>query len=235
MGVPCGGTGLYATLCFATGENGLMDGDKEIDAFDTKRSYGFNGGMDYQVTEHSSIGFVGGVLHEDNAMLGLYGTGGFATPDTDTYYMGLTARAEPVEKLTVQGAYYYGISAPRGGTALMQTGRLVSDSFAVDARYRLSETDMAGVQLSSPLRIRSGKALFDLPVGRDPYTNAVYRERVEASLKPSGREYDVSLYYTKAITPSLRLKSQAGVRFNPGHVSNAPNDYNVLLAVDWLY
>lgn len=66
----------------------------------------------------------------------------------------------------------------------MQTSRLVSDSFALDGHYRYNKTDVVGLQISSPLRIYKGTAAFDLPVGRDNYSDEVYRERFNAGLKP---------------------------------------------------
>ncbi len=220
---------------FATGENGLIDGNEDLDIIDKKQSFTVTGSMDYNVTDNTAFGFVGGILREEKSMLGLYGTGGFKTPDTNTYYMGVTARMKPTEKLTLQAAYYYGLSNPERNSSFMKTGRLISDSFAVDARYQLNDTDVAGIQFSSPLRIRSGSAEFDLPVGRDFYSHTIYRETVKASLKPSAREYDMSVYYTKSISDALRIKSQAGLRLNPDHIEGAAPDYNMLFSLDWKY
>ncbi len=220
---------------FATGENGLVDGNEELDWFDKKQSYTFAGTMDYNITDNTAVGFVGGILREEKSLLGLYGTGGFETPDTDTYYMGITARIKPTEKLTLQAAYYYGLSNPQSDSAFMKTSRLISDSFAVDARYQLNNNDVTGIQFSSPLRIRKGTAEFDLPVGRDSYTDTVYREKMSASLKPTAREYDMALYYTKIISDALRVKSQAGLRLNPDHIAGATPDYNMLFSLDWKY
>ncbi len=225
----------HLTMGFSTGENGLINGDEDIDMLDKKQAYTLTGGMDYHLNDKTNLGFVGGVLREEKSMLGLFGAGGFETPDTNTYYMGVTARVKPTEKLTIQAAYYYGLSNPQGHSAFMKTGRLVSDSFAVDARYQLNETDRAGMQISSPLRIRKGNATFDLPVGRDLYNDTVYRAKVTTALKPDAREYDIALYYTKTITPALRMKSQAGVRLNPEHVAGARPDYNMLFSLDWKY
>ena len=147
---------------FATGENGLYDGSRDDNDRDfDNRVYGFDSAAAYSLTDNLTVTAMSGVLYEDGAMLGLNGTGGFDVGDSSTYYAGLSVSWSPLKNLFLSGAYYQGWT-DAGGLAsnLMQTSRLVSDSFALDGHYRYNKTDVVGLQISSPLRIYKGTAAF---------------------------------------------------------------------------
>ena len=148
------------TMGFATGENGLYDGSRDDNDRDfDNRVYGFDSAAAYSLTDNLTVTAMSGVLYEDGAMLGLNGTGGFDVGDSSTYYAGLSVSWSPLKNLFLSGAYYQGWT-DAGGLAsnLMQTSRLVSDSFALDGHYRYNKTDVVGLQISSPLRIYKGTA-----------------------------------------------------------------------------
>ena len=231
------GEGLRATFGFATGENGLYDGseddnDREFD----DRAYGLNSEVSWKATENFTLTAASGVLYEDNALLGLNGTGGFDVGDSGTYYAGLVLTWSPLQNFYLSGAWYQGwTDAGSLASDLMQTGRLMSDSFALDAYWQYNRTDVVGLQFSSPLRIYKGKARFNLPVGRDNYSDAVYRESYSASLKPDAREYRFSLYHDRQLNEDMSLKLQADMRLNPDHQKDAETDYRVMFGFSWTF
>ena len=231
------GEGLRATFGFATGENGLYDGseddnDREFD----DRAYGLNSEVSWKATENFTLTATSGVLYEDNALLGLNGTGGFDVGDSGTYYAGLVLTWSPLQNFYLSGAWYQGwTDAGSLASDLMQTGRLMSDSFALDAYWQYNRTDVVGLQFSSPLRIYKGKARFNLPVGRDNYSDAVYRESYSASLKPDAREYRFSLYHDRQLNEDMSLKLQADMRLNPDHQKDAETDYRVMFGFSWTF
>ena len=110
-----------------------------------------------------------------------------------------------------------------------------SDVFFVNAHYQLSESDYLGISVTSPLRIKKGYAVFDLPTGRDYYSDTVYRERYVSELKPDARELDYALYYGKKINSQMQFKTQGGVRVHPNHQKDADNDYQFLFGFDWKF
>ena len=93
---------------------------------------------------------------------------------------------------------------------------------------------MLGLSFSSPLRIRQGTARFDLPVARDLYTDIVYREQMDVSLKPDAREYDLGLCYTHE-TENYDWRGEIMARFHPDHVADAKTDYRALLGLSLKY
>lgn len=225
------------TMGFATGENGLYDGSRDDNDRDfDNRVYGFDSAAAYSLTDNLTVTAMSGVLYEDSAMLGLNGTGGFDVGDSSTYYAGLSVSWSPLKNLFLSGAYYQGWT-DAGGLAsnLMQTSRLVSDSFALDGHYRYNKTDVVGLQISSPLRIYKGTAAFDLPVGRDNYSDEVYRERFNAGLKPDAREYKFSFYHDREINEDMNFKAQFDMRLNPDHQKDAETDYRVMFGFNWTF
>lgn len=222
---------------FATGENGLYDGSEDENDRDfDNQVYGFDSEVSYQATDDLSVSVMSGVLYEDSALLGLNGTGAFDVGNSSTYYTGLSLSWTPVKNLVLSGAYYQGwTDAGEMASNLMQTGRLMSDSFAFDAHYRYNKTDLVGFQISSPLRIYKGSARFNLPVGRDNYSDTVYRQRYSASMKPDAREYKFSLYHDREINENMNFKVQADMRLNPDHEKDAETDYRIMFGFSWTF
>lgn len=220
---------------FMFGENGLYKTNLEKENDFNNKMYAFETGVEYEPIKGMNVGFVGGTMHEKDAVLGMHGDGVFDMKSGKTYYMGITASIEPTERLKLRGTWFYGLTEGRTQNAFLSTTDLYSDGFSLDARYNLNTKDFMGVQLVSPLRIRKGHAMFDLPMGRDYYTDTVYREKFKASLKPDAREYDISIYYAKELKPKMHLKAQTGIRLNPDHQKDAKPDYQTLMGLDWLW
>ena len=225
------------TMEFATGENGLYDGSDEANdrEFDN-RVYGFNSEVSWQATDTLAFKMMSGILYEDSALLGLNGTGGFDVDDSNTYYAGLALTWSPFKNIFLSGAWYQGwTNSGAMASDLIQTGQLVSDSFALDAHWQYNGNDIVGFQLSSPLRIYKGKARFNLPVGRDDYSDTVYRQQYTAGLKPDAREYKFSLYHDRDINEDMSFKIQADVRLNPDHQKDAETDYRIMFGFNWTF
>lgn len=222
---------------FMTGENGLYDGDSRYHDYDfDNRAYAFNSEVSYQVTPSFNLTAVSGVLAEDDAVLGLNGRGALSVGDSDTFYTGLMLAWQPNEKWSFGGAYYHGwTESSEASGSMMKTSRLMSNSFALDGHYNLNKTDVVGLQLSSPLRIYSGHADFDIATGRDNFSSAVYRENVRANLKPSAREYKFALYHNREINEDIMFKSEFAVRLNPEHESGAETDYRGMVGLSWAF
>ncbi len=228
---------LGITMGFSTGENGLYDGSRDENDRDfDNRAYAFDSAVSFQATDRLTVTAMSGVLYEDGALLGLNGTGGFDVGDSNTYYAGLKLSWSPLRNLFLSGAYYQGwTDGGRLASNLMQTSRLASDSFALDGHYRYNKTDVVGLQISSPLRIYSGSARFNLPAGRDNYSDRVYREQFSASLKPEAREYKFALYHAREINEDMNFKAEFDMRLNPDHQKNAETDYRLMLGFNWTF
>lgn len=223
------------TLGFITGENGLYDGDKRYNDYNfDNHSYAFNAAASYQMTPELSLTSMIGNLTEDESLLGMNGTGSLAIGDSNTFYAGIMMAWNPNKSWGFSGAYYNGWTSPTDAiNSMISTTKLLSNSFAFDGHYNFNETDKIGLQISSPLRIYSGSALFDIPTGRDNYSNAVYREIVRSHLKPSSREVKFALYHQQQIRKSILLKSELAMRLHPEHQEDAKTDYRAMLGLSW--
>lgn len=222
---------------FMTGENGLYDGDSSYNDYDfDNRAYAFNSEVSYQMTPQFNLTAVSGVLAEDDALLGMNGRGALNIGDSNTFYTGLMLAWQPTDKWSFGGAYYHGwTDGSNSSGSMMKTSRLMSNSFALDGHYNMNKTDVVGLQVSSPLRIYSGHADFDVATGRDNYSSAVYRENVRANLKPSAREYKFALYHNREVNEDIMFKSELAVRLNPEHESGAETDYRAMFGLSWAF
>ena len=219
-----------------SGHNGLYDGDKEFQdkSFD-KTAYGFNGGVTYKATPRIKFTLSNGMLYEQDALLGLNGEGAFGISDSQTYYTGISGQWQATGHLTLTGSYYAGYTpAQNFNSNMLSTTDLLSSGFALDANYKLKNGTDFGMRISSPLRVEHGKLRIDMASGRDNYSDEVYRVRYKGNMKPSRREYKLSLYGNKEIDDNLSISGEIGMRINPEHRA-AANDYRALFGLSWAF
>ena len=226
---------LSFSFNLSAGENGLYDGDvSERDRDFDSLAYAADGSFSYKAADKLTLTAMGGMLYENDALLGMNGRGAFSIGDSNTVYAGLRLSYAPTADLTLSGAYYQGWTRSQNvASGLLSTSELQSDSFALDGNYRLNKTDVIGLQLSSPLRVRRGSAKLDLPVGRDNYSDEVYRRQYRLGLKPEAREYKFSLYHHTNLNEKMTLRSEFDMRLNPDHQKDADTDYRVMFGFNW--
>ena len=201
-------------LSLQTGENGLYERDYEQDNHSfTERSYAFTGEYSFNLTDYLELAALGGMLNENEAMLGMNGTGGFEFGDTSTYYMGLRAALNLTPDVSLIAAYYRGFTQG-ADTPMLAISDLQTESFMLAGEYRLNATDKIGVSLSSPLSVVKGSASLMYANGRDNYSDTVYMNKLKMSLTPEAREYDLGLYYQGQPKEDLSLTGKVQARFN---------------------
>ena len=220
----------------AGGQNGLYDGDRDFnDATFKKQAYTLNMGLKLHEGQKYAITLSSGMLYEQKALLGTNGNGAFAPNGGNTYMAGIHASWKPLNKFTLSGSYYRGYTAPQSfASDLLQTSKIESSSFAIEADYQTDKQTHAGLRFSSPLRVENGRLKINFPSGRDNYSDTVYHQTYAAGLKPKKREYKLATYFNREISDKISLRSEAGIRFNPEH-QNAANDYRVLIGLSWTF
>ena len=230
----------YNDLSFAfgasVGQNAFYETDEEDnndDDFDN-RVNAFDTSIAYQPNKSVTFKMAGGILQEKDALLGMNGSGAFDTQDGITYFTGASIEYKPSLAFTLSANYYYGRSQMTQTGGLLQVSNIISDSFAFDARYQPDKHNTLGIQFSSPLRIRSSDATFNIPVARDLYTDTIYFDKQKVSLKPDAREYDLGFYYLKE-TDVYDWRTNFTVRFNPDHIQNAKPDYRAIMGLSYKY
>ena len=216
-----------------SGKNGFIDEDILDKMSGQPRMQLIEGGVSYQGIKNMSFGIFGGVMEEQESLFGMRGAGAFDTDGARTRFIRVVANYQPVNQLRISAAYTYGMSDPNQTNSLINVSRLTSDSFAFSTEYMLDDKQRFGLKVVSPLKIRSGKMSFDLPVARDMYEDRVYRESYSTNLKPSAREYDMSLFYANEISSKLSWAGETGVRLNPDHQKSESPDYRALFKLNW--
>jgi hypothetical protein len=133
------------------GNNGLYDGDFDYnDSKFYRQAYGFNSEVEFNPQPKWSLTFSSGMLHEDDALLGMNGEGAFGMPESNTYHTGIRAAWKTTPKLTLSGSYFAGFTqAQNFSSSMLRTSDLISDSFAFDANYKYDSATDFGFRLSS--------------------------------------------------------------------------------------
>ena len=201
-------------LMLQTGENGLYERDYEQDrtSFD-ERAYALGAEYAFKLTDYLELATTGGMLFEENALLGMNGAGGFNIKDGSTYYMGLKAALQLTDKVSLLAAYYRGYT--KGAeTAMLSVSDLETESLNAALEYRLNANDKVGISFGSPLSVAKGRASLRYATGRDNYSDTVHINRLSASLKPEAKEYDLGIYYQGKPKEDLSLTGKIETRFN---------------------
>ena len=215
---------------WASGKNAFVDED-DWENMDSNRVNSLQTTLVWNGFKNTTLKLVSGMTDERTSALGLWGTGAFKSGNTRTTFFGAGATWNLSDNFRLEGMYYYGMAHGSKQNALIKLSDMTADSFAFNAVYMPDEKHSYGMALVSPMRIRSGTATLDLPVARDSYEDLMYRAVVQANLKPSAREFDLSSYYTNRLTDVISLQSELGVRFNPDHQAGASPDYRGLISI----
>lgn len=201
-------------ISLQTGENGLYERDYEQDkhSFDG-RAYAFSGEYSFGLTDYLEVATLGGMLYEDNALLGMNGSGAFGIKDSSTYYMGVRAALNLTPEILLSASYYRGYT--QGAEApMLAISDLETESFTLAGEYMLNKTDKVGLSFSSPLSVVKGKASLMYASGRDSASDTIYMQKLTTSLKPRAKEYDVGLYYQGKTEEEVSLTGKVSARFN---------------------
>jgi hypothetical protein len=197
-----------------TGENGLYERDEDQDrhSFD-ERAYAFGAEYEYALTDYLTLATMGGMLYENDAMLGLNGSGLFDMNDSSTYYVGLRAALNLTDNLSLLAAYYRGYTTGNE-TTMLDIGNLETESFMLAGEYKTGKNSKVGLSFVSPLSVVKGQAKFRYATGRDNYSDTVYMNELKTSLKPEAKEYDFGLYYQGQAAENLSLGGKVETRLN---------------------
>ena len=215
------------------GKNGFIDEDV-FDKMSNKPNVQLmEGGVAYQKDEKFGLQLSGGIMKEEDSVFGMRGSGAFNVKGAQTNFVRVVANYQPTDKLRFSAAYTYGMTEANRINSLLSFSKLSSDSFGMVSEYRPNDKQLFGLKFISPLRVRSGKARFNLPVARDLYEDKIYRETYSSGLKPSAREYDLSVFFADEISSNLSFAGETGVRLNPEHQKDADVDYRALFKLNW--
>ena len=201
-------------LSLQTGQNGLYERDYEQDnhSFD-EQSHAVNAEYSYNMTDYLELSALGGMLFENDAVLGMNGVGGFSIKDSSTYFMGVKAALNLTDNISLIASYYRGYT--NGSDAsMLSISDLETESFMLAGEYALDKKNKVGLSLVSPLSVVKGNASFNYATGRDSYSDTIYMNKLTTSLRPEAKEYDLGLYYKGQTDNDVNLMGKVEARFN---------------------
>ncbi|MBQ2886362.1 MAG: hypothetical protein IJE43_21790, partial [Alphaproteobacteria bacterium] len=201
-------------LSLQTGQNGLYERDYEQDnhSFD-EQSHALNAEYSYNMTDYLELSALGGMLYENDAVLGMNGVGGFSIKDSSTYFMGVKAALNLTDNISLMASYYRGYT--NGADAsMLSISDLETESFMLAGEYAIDKKNKVGLSLVSPLSVVKGSASFNYATGRDNYSDTIYMNKLTTSLRPEAKEYDLGLYYKGQTEDDVNLMGKVEARFN---------------------
>ncbi|NCB49212.1 MAG: hypothetical protein EOM53_00825 [Alphaproteobacteria bacterium] len=219
---------LNFALALETGKNAFMAEDKVANdtTGDVLPVYSATTTFGYEASKSFQLSFINGLLYEQNAMLGFYGTGAFETTSSQTYFTGVRGKINLSSKVSVLASYFYGRTRVQNQVDLMHLSDMRSSSFALLTKYALDSKESVAFEVSSPLSISKGTAKISLPTGRDE--NVIYMKEVDVSLAPEKTEYDFMLHHFVQ-KDAWNFKSSLGVRMHPDNEDKA-SDFRMLFS-----
>lgn len=171
-----------------------------------------------------------GSLTEHGSILDSSGEGGFALgQEVRTFFTGLSGSAPLGKNTELFGTYSMGwTSVPDAAGLVHDFSGIRSESFGVGVAQGdvFDEGDRLAFGLSRPLKVVSGTAMLDVPVGRG-IDGQILRETERIGLGPSGNEVDAEVSYRLHLEQGQSLSLNAMARFQPDHVAGADTDYLV--------
>ena len=185
------------------------------------------------VNDRWQLGVQFGQLEEDERMLDASGGGALGLPEgASTTFLGFTGRAEMAPRLEVFGQGNVGLTRPHGARPglLRDISVLSSGSFGLGVIRRALATkgDRLTLAISQPLRVETGAAEIDRPLGRT-FDGRIVRQRANVDLAPSGRELDLELGYRLVLAGVGELGLNWLTRLQPGHDAAAEPEHAIAL------
>lgn len=213
-----------------SGKNGFYNDDERLRMQNDNNMSAIDYLFSIKPSEYVTFGIKGGFLQESGSVLGMRGSGAFATDDTMTIYNGLELALTPLADISIIASYYQGQSktGKSSNNSLMSMSDLTSESLSLDVGYQMNSEEKFGLQIASPLSIRGGSMMFDLPISRDPTEDIIYRERYSIAMRAPARELDFGLYFNHENIDESWYRAELGTRINPDGLNVAP-DYRMML------
>jgi hypothetical protein len=187
----------------------------------------------------SSVSYIGdklalsgmfGELHEGETMLGSKGEGAFTFgDDITTNHYGLDISYKLTSHLSLVGSYAEGNTSVNANQNSVFKGfnDIKSRQYALGAFTDIGRTKL-GFLYSEPMRVISGTATLDIPVGRTA-DGQLLRLNDEISLKPSGKERDLEFFMSHDLKGDSRISANVIHRSEPDHIKAAKSENTIII------
>ncbi len=98
--------------------------------------------------------------------------------------------------------------------------------FAVQGSRQIDRNNWVTLGIAQPMRVEKGSLVMSMPVGRTP-EGRVLRAQVDADLRPTGRQIDVSVNWRHETSATAGFMLEGVYRRHPGHNAHAPSEFEV--------
>lgn len=173
------------------------------------------------------LGFKVAWLREQRSLLGTSSAGAFGTMAAHSFVSGVETGVDlgawRIDTLAELGT----VRANLSEGMVTGTSPLATSAFALSVSRRLLRDGSLKIGMSQPLRVEDGHLALSIPVGRTK-GGAVIRQQRAASLRPSGRQIDVSAQWQQLFANGHELRLNATWMRHPGHNAHATPALSVL-------
>ncbi|WP_224106453.1 S8 family serine peptidase [Vreelandella aquamarina] len=180
-------------------------------------------GFEWQLSPALSMTTQVGRLQEHNGVMGASGSGALGLGEhNEMTFAGVTLKADHGNGVSSFAEFEQGKGDAEGSGLLTHLRDIRAQKVAMGVQWQ-DDNERAAFSLQQPLRIESGIATLDVPVGRT-LEGGVIREEREAQLSPSGRQVDIEFGYTYSPSANTRWQFNLLHTLEPDHDANAPSD-----------
>ncbi|MGO2992698.1 MAG: S8 family serine peptidase [Halomonadaceae bacterium] len=186
-------------------------------------------GFEWQLSPALSMTTQVGRLEESNGLLGASGSGALGLGDhNEMTFAGVAVQAALGNGFSTFAEFEQGRGNAQGSGLLTHIRDVHTQKAALGLQWQ-NENERAAFSLHQPLRIESGIATLDVPVGRT-LDGSVIREDREASLSPSGRQVDIEFGYSFSPQPNKQWQFNLLHTLEPDHIAGAPSDTAAMIS-----
>ncbi|WP_244183128.1 S8 family serine peptidase [Vreelandella songnenensis] len=180
-------------------------------------------GFQWQLSPALSMTTQVGRLQERNGLMGASGSGALGLGErNEMTFAGITLQAQHGNGISSFAEFEQGRGDAEGNGLLAHLRDIRAQKVAMGLQWQ-DDNERAAFSLQQPLRIESGIATLDVPVGRT-LDGGVIREEREAQLSPSGRQVDIEFGYTYSPSANTRWQFNLLHTLEPGHDADASSD-----------
>ncbi|MBM5782537.1 MAG: hypothetical protein FJ368_03855 [Pelagibacterales bacterium] len=175
----------------------------------------------------SSTSLSFGNLNEfDNNLLNSKSLGAFSTAgNSKTSYFKISSSRKLAEDLYLISSFSEGQTQANGNN--QGIFRSYEDIKSRSSSVGLVNNNIFGGKIgfiySEPMRVYSGKASINVPVARD--SSGIVRYSSTVSLKPTGKEQDLELFYSRNLSDNSQVKFNFITQKQPGNIKDAESNY----------
>lgn len=173
------------------------------------------------------LGLHAGLVTERESALGIRAEGGFGQISATSAFAGFE-RSRTVGSWKLDSVAEFGVTDPSAGQGILaKMDSAMATRFSLSAARQTEDAGQFRLALEQPLRVEHAPSTLWIPVGRTKQ-GEVLRERWQTDLAPSGRQVDLSAWWSSPTAEGGELRLGAVASRHPGHNADATSSISLL-------